>query len=367
MPSRRIVLEPLLEQVHDAALGTLPWEEVLRSVAELFRANSAVITVESKCGGGWGVSTGGDACTHADYFEHYAGIHPLAARTFNAPAGSVLTDRMLMLKAEYEHTEFYVDWARPQEFNEMLHVRLERGEQTVVGMGITRSSKAGEFEATDFALVRRLGPHVRRAIATYQKLQEALTSRQVMVEALDCMRRGILGLDTAGRIVFANRAAQLLLIAGDALRAESGLLAANRPDRTAALRRLVRSATLGAATEVMVLPRPDGRLPLALETVPIGSSAVPLGLCPSPTVLLLIDDPEDDRTPAAVLLRESYGLTATEAAVATQAAHGKGLGAVARTLGIAPSTARSHLKHVFDKTDTHRQSELAWLLARFLR
>ena len=82
-------------------------------------------------------------------------------------------------------------------------------------------------------------------------------------------------------------------------------------------------------------------------------------------MLLLVNDPEDGRAPAAMLLREFYGLTAAEAAVATQAAHGEGLGAVARVLGIAPNTARSHLTHVFDKTDTHRQAELAWLLARF--
>ena len=365
MPSRRIVVEPLLEQIHDAALGTLPWEAVLGSVTRLLRGNSAVLAAESKCGGGWGFSTGADACTHADYFEHYAGIHPLTARAFNAPGGSVLTDRMLMPKAEFQHTEFYADWARPQGFDEMLHVRLERSEQTVVGMGITRSRRGGEFEAADFALVRRLAPHVRRAIVTYQRLQEALTSRQVMTEALDCMRRGVLGLDMAGRIVFANRAAQSLLAAGDALRGESGLLAANRPDRTAALRRMVKSAALGEATEVLTLPRPNGRLPLALETVPMGSSAAPLGLHPPPAVLLLIDDPEGDRIPATTLLREHYGLTATEVAVATQAARGEGLGTVARALGIAPSTARSHLKHVFDKTDTHRQAELAWLLARF--
>ena len=364
MPSRFIVLAPLLEQIHDAALGTLPWDAALESITKLFGANSAVITTEWKSGGGWGISIGGDSRTHADYFEHYAGIHPMAARTFNTPAGSVLTNRMLMPNAEFKHTEFYADWARPQEFDEMLHVRLESSEQTAVGMGITRSKRTGEFEAADFALVRRLAPHVRRGIATYQRLAEALTSQQVMTEALDRMRRGILGLDIAGRIVFANRAARSLLAAGDALRVVDCLLAANRPDRTAALRRMVRSATLGEAPGVLALPRPDGRLPLVLDAVPMGSSAVAFDLRPPPAVLLLIDDPEDDRVPAAISLREFYGLTATEAAVAIHAAHGKGVGAVALALGIAPNTVRSHLKHAFDKTGTHRQAELAWLLAR---
>jgi len=364
MPSCRVVLEPLLEQIHDAALGTLPWETALSSVTKLFRVNSAVIAVELKHGGGWGVSTGVDARIHADYFEHYAGIHPLAARASAAPVGSVLTDRMLMPKAEFQHTEFYADWARRSQFDEMLNVRLASSERGVVGMGLTRSSRAGEFEAADFALVRRLAPHLRRAIATYQQLEGVLSSRQGMAEALDYMRRGVFGLDLTGRIVFANQAARLLLAAGDVLRADGGLLAANRPDRTTVLQRMVRSAALGGVTRVLALPRPNGGLPLMLETVPMGSSVAPLGLRPPPAVLLLIDDPENDGAPTAAALREHYGLTTTEAAMAIHAARGAGLGAVAQVLGIAPSTARSHLKRVFDKTGTHRQAELAWLLAR---
>ena len=69
MPSRRIALEPLLEQIHDAALGTRSWEAMLDSMTKLLRVNSAVITVEWRRGGGWGFSTGGDARTHADYFQ----------------------------------------------------------------------------------------------------------------------------------------------------------------------------------------------------------------------------------------------------------------------------------------------------------
>lgn len=364
MPSRRIALAPLLEQLHDAALGTLPWKAVLGSLTELFRANSSVILVEPAQGTGWGISTGGDARTHSEYFEHYAGIHPLAPRCFTAPAGSILTDRALMPRAEFERTEFYADWARPNRFDEFLNLRLERSDQAVVAMGLTRPSRAGEFESDDFALLRRLAPHVRRAVATYQRLEEALASQQAMAEALDRMGRGICGLDRAGRVVFANRAAQALLAVGDALRAEGGLLAANRPDRTTALRRVLRSATLGGATEALALPRPDGRLPLLLEFVPMGSSAVALDLRAPPAALLLIDDMEDARVPAATSLRELFGLTATEAAVAIHTARGEGLGSVARALRIAPSTARSHLKHVFDKTGTHRQAELAQLLAR---
>jgi DNA-binding CsgD family transcriptional regulator len=78
----------------------------------------------------------------------------------------------------------------------------------------------------------------------------------------------------------------------------------------------------------------------------------------------MITDPDNDLGPTADLLRTLYGLTARESAVAVRAARGEGVERLAQTLKMAPNTARSHLRKVFDKTDTHRQAELAWLLAR---
>ncbi len=127
---------------------------------------------------------------------------------------------------------------------------------------------------------------------------------------------------------------------------------------------MIKTVILGNTTGELALSRPDGKLPLVVETVPVGSSAAPFALNPATAILLLIKDPEDDHAPAAESLRERYWLIAAEAAMAIHAARGKGLGAAAAALGIAPSTARSHLKRVFEKTNTHRQAELTWLLGR---
>ena len=60
--------------------------------------------------------------------------------------------------------------------------------------------------------------------------------------------------------------------------------------------------------------------------------------------------------------RALYGMTATEAAVAGLISKGTGVKAAARKLGIAPSTVRTHLHRVFEKTETRRQAELAHLV-----
>jgi DNA-binding CsgD family transcriptional regulator len=63
-------------------------------------------------------------------------------------------------------------------------------------------------------------------------------------------------------------------------------------------------------------------------------------------------------------MRRAFGLTAAEARAAGLIAQGLSPEQAAQQLNIAVETARSQLKAVFSKTGTHRQSELAALLAR---
>lgn len=364
MPCHRNDLRSLTDLIHHAALGAVPWVAVLEPITELFCANSAALHSEAKHGGGWGYVIGGDDRARSDYFEYYAGVHPLVAPTFSAPAGSILTDRMMMDRTEYERTEFFNDWARPNHFDKLVQLRLTTNETEFLAVGITRARDAREFGDSDIDLLRWLAPHLLRAAETYQVVSKIQMVGRLLADALDCSRRGVFGLDAAGRIIFANRAAQSHLAANDALRVKGGMLVANRPDLTAALRRLVRCVTVGLAPTVLALPRSDGRSPLLLQNVPSGRSIDLIGLRPSPAVLLLVDDPEVNTAPTAESLSAIYGLTATEAAVAVQVGRGNGLAAAAKALGIAPSTAKSHLKQVFGKTGTRRQAELTLKINR---
>ena len=58
------------------------------------------------------------------------------------------------------------------------------------------------------------------------------------------------------------------------------------------------------------------------------------------------------------------GRRESELALAVVAGHG--LRAAAQQLGIALTTARTHLQHVFEKTQTRRQSELTSLVLQML-
>ncbi|MGE0341326.1 MAG: helix-turn-helix transcriptional regulator, partial [Xanthobacteraceae bacterium] len=59
-----------------------------------------------------------------------------------------------------------------------------------------------------------------------------------------------------------------------------------------------------------------------------------------------------------------FDLTPTEARVMVEISKGKNRSETAALLGIAPSTVKTHLSRVFEKTQTSKQYEIARLVAR---
>lgn len=76
------------------------------------------------------------------------------------------------------------------------------------------------------------------------------------------------------------------------------------------------------------------------------------------SALVVIVDPEQQPEPPADLLRRLYGLTNAEAAVALRLLRGEGLKPISDEMALSIATIKTHLQHIFDKTDTHRQAEL---------
>jgi DNA-binding CsgD family transcriptional regulator len=76
----------------------------------------------------------------------------------------------------------------------------------------------------------------------------------------------------------------------------------------------------------------------------------------------MIIDPEQDVEPPKTLMRRLFGLTNAEAEVALRVVRGDGLKPISEELTLSTTTIKTHLHHIFDKTDTHRQAELVRLL-----
>ncbi|PZM13966.1 helix-turn-helix transcriptional regulator [Rhizobium tubonense] len=78
----------------------------------------------------------------------------------------------------------------------------------------------------------------------------------------------------------------------------------------------------------------------------------------------VIEDPEERVQQRPGTLNKLFGLTRAEAEIAQLLAQGMSLHEIAASRSISYETARAHLKAIYRKTETNRQSELSLLLAK---
>ena len=81
-------------------------------------------------------------------------------------------------------------------------------------------------------------------------------------------------------------------------------------------------------------------------------------------MIVLLIDPEDCPQPSFGILNQVFGLTRTEARIATYVLCGQTVQELAESTGVSVGTVRSQMKAIFEKTQTHRQAELVGLLTR---
>jgi DNA-binding CsgD family transcriptional regulator len=164
-------------------------------------------------------------------------------------------------------------------------------------------------------------------------------------------------IDADLRVHFANQSAAAL--SRDGLGGDGRLVASDKLF-AARLQTWLKRRGTGAAPEEI-------RLPLVMrcgrQTV---VDAVHLGGAGMGLFILTVDDPQRmiDRNVDEVA--EACGLTPTEARMLGLIVKGMDTVVAARKLGIARTTARTHLQRLFAKTGTARQSELVRFVATYV-
>jgi DNA-binding CsgD family transcriptional regulator len=175
-------------------------------------------------------------------------------------------------------------------------------------------------------------------------------------DLLDWLDLGVIIADATARPVRLNRRAEAIVGRKDGLFATPFGITAASPEDSSRLRQAIAAAAAGGTR--LRLSRPSGAPPLLVTVIPVRGG----GDADRSWVALFVMDPGMAGTPSPSLLQELFGLTAAEAVFAAEISRGDGLQAVADRLAIAPSTARSHLTRIFEKTGTRRQAELVRLL-----
>jgi DNA-binding CsgD family transcriptional regulator len=344
--------DSLVDAIYEAGLDPQQWPGALAELAAAAGANVADLLLhDSSRGASVRFSPGMDPAAVDAYEEHYCRLDPIRPAVERKPPGTIITDRDIVSKDWLTRTEFYNDWVRPQNFYDCTMLTLFRDPMRAGVICLAAPERADAFVARSSQLLGQWRPHLARAARITLKLAELDALRQAGFAALDRLTEGVVLADVKARVVFANGAAEAMFARADGVRVDASGLCAASSGQTMALRRLIAlSASLENPHEAggsLLLERPSGRRPLL------------------PVAIIFVADPEQDGAPLEARLRALYGMTRAEATVAGLISKGSGVKGAARTLGIAPSTARTHLHRVFEKTGTRRQAELASLINKF--
>ncbi|MCW5890850.1 MAG: hypothetical protein KIT14_09880 [bacterium] len=262
------------------------------------------------------------------------------------PAASVCDDGALLGSA------YFQEWLRPQGLGCGGFGVVMTPARGITVVSLARSRARGHLDADETAAVEIVLRHLQRAAEREDRLAAAEAARLAMEASFETVDPAILMLDARGRVLHQNQRGRALLRGGDGLRqGADGLHAADRRT-TGALRRLV-AATARGQGGVLALPRPSGRRPLQLL-----ASALPRGIAAADaTVLLVVRDPARPPQVPAVVLRDLFRLTPSEARLVALLVEGCTLDEAACALAVSRATVRTHLRHVLAKLDAHNQAE----------
>jgi DNA-binding CsgD family transcriptional regulator len=348
----------VIDAIYSAASDFALWPEALVRIADLLGALDAALGTMGPQGIAWLQAPR----TDPDYLQRYPDYHAEDLVWHEVAAcgvGGAVTDDMVADAALLRSNAYHHEWSLPQGYRTKLGglILEEDGWRTVM---ILPGRNAYTVEQR--RLFRLIAHHLRRAVQMNIRLAGGQLDGQVSTHLLERMNGGAMLIDGDCRLVFANKAAETLFLRGGGMELTDGRLRASGDRENAALEALIGRCVrrgLGDSGGELVL-RTNGWEPRKLLVVPLRQSAPPMAPGLPVAILLEAADRSDEATTGHLRLR--YGLTPAEAAFAVEIAKGDGKRAAAARRGIAYSTARTHLSHIFDKTGVSRQGELVRLI-----
>lgn len=358
-------IEKVLDLIYDAAAENDLWPQVLTSIADLTHSEGGVMHGQSFSAQRVYFDFNGrlsEECNRA-YRERHM-LNPWSQHMVSQPVGRVVLSDNLVELADLRSTSFYDEVLRPQDVAHNGMMTLAARDDFRAAFSMCRSARRGTFDSDEQRLLEWLSPHLCRSVALGFRIDGYLAMQQAAFNVLDRLADGVIVLDRKARVLFANAAARRMAEEGSLrLQPSIGIYS---PAHSHRLNELIRVALQGAAGGTMSLPRDvDGRLLTILISSIRGKDLGRLSDAgvKDAAVLLFVIDPANRRSIPLGQIMDAYGLTHAEARVVLAASSGNTVIENAKSLGLSPNTVKTHLRHVFAKTATGRQAELASLIA----
>jgi DNA-binding CsgD family transcriptional regulator/PAS domain-containing protein len=344
----------LVSAIHAAAITPDHWGQALSDIRDALGGISGAMIMAD---GSSRIIKSADLApeARAAYVEYFRDFDYVLDAVEHGSVGTMQSGSALIAlnpKSEFNH-----DWMRPHHMDDGIFVRLTDGEYPTCFL-VAAPHRDEPFVTTErLTLVDALIPHLQQALRTQEHLKELILQARDIAKAVDSMRHGVFVVGPGSAVLYLNHAAEDIVAVGDGPRVRWGHLALAPPSIDVTLQQIIGEAlgcndSHGLVGNALLCPRPDGKRSYVIHVTPFTSER------DAPRTLVIVIDPERQAEPPRELLNRLYGLTRAEAEVALRVLRGDGLKPISDEMSLSMATVKTHLQHVFAKTETHRQAEL---------
>lgn len=356
----------LIETIYAAVQQPELWPVVMEGIAEAVHGESTTMFAMLPREQLFSMART-DPAAMQQYVSHYASINVMSHHCDEMfPDGTVRYGHLAMPHREFEKTEFYNDFFRPNNMHHSFGIKVPLGELPPVYMSCQRPKAAEPFAEREGLVYETLMPHLQRALMLYVQFSQTQSKVLGLESALDSLGHAVFGLDRKGRVILSNRQAEAMVQAATAIRMDRNRLVSVFPEQNHRLQKCLSEAVaVGAGMGLslgssLLLYGKSRKSPLRITATPFISSlphhATQLA------ALVFVSDPANSPQSRGAILAALYALTPMETRVADLLLTGLEVREVAHALSISLETARFHTKRVLTKTGTRRQPELMRLM-----
>jgi DNA-binding CsgD family transcriptional regulator len=356
-------LEKVCTRLGDAVIDPATWPEIIGEISAAAGATGAGLLQSDVRTPDIPRSAGVDDLFRTYFAEgwHTADIRAERGVPLALAGQPVITDQDIFTPEEIRRLPMYNDLLAAHGVRWFAAAAFRSG-PALWALSIQRTIKEGPFEVHEKPALAALSQRLTEVASLSTAVGRMVLSGAT--EALNAVRQPAVALDRFGVVLDVNPAAEALF--DDQMRIKDRRLHVLDAEARSALESLY--DRLRVTTDLAALPcepivvRRRDKAAIILRILPVPAAArVPfLGA----RALVTLTAMERRRRPQALLLAGTFGLTPAEARLASIIAEGRNPERAAEELNIARATARNHLKAIFAKTATRRQSELVALLSR---
>lgn len=364
--------EDTIAGIYQAAAGTRAWSQVLGDITGKLGLLGCQFV-------GFSTTDGAVLFSHAnhdapidaelEYIRSYHTLDPRLPLLQERAPGDWLYDEDVFDADIVVTNAYYRDLLLPYggRYSASAKLFVQDGEAMLIGF-MSRLGDAG-FTSERRAFLQVIAFHLCQAAAIYQRTRKLTTAAFAGTELLHRMPRPALLLETDRVLAFMNEKAKdylaqnkVLLLVRDRVAA---LDKATDADLATAFHAIGRDIGAGGEVQrrIIHLPGRNGDAGGAISLTAFVPSQSMYAFGTRTQILMLVHARSAQTAPDMLLWEAAFNLTPSQSRVALEMFLGRDIKEAAESLQIAQSTVKSHLKQLYWKTATKRQSQLVLALA----